>query len=121
MKSGIDTLASLGVAAERIVVTGGGSRSATWRQVVADVCNVPVIVLEQDEGAAFGAALQALQCLEPGSSIEEIADVHLSIDESRSCEPDGNAVRAYADHSEAYRRGVEAVTTLYNPHQKELA
>ena len=113
LKSGIDTLDSLGVSAERIVVTGGGARSATWRQIVADVCGTPVIVLEQDEGAAFGAALQALQCLETGSSIEEIADAHLSIDEARSCEPRGDAVRLYEDHFEEYRRGVNAVTTLY--------
>ena len=51
------------VAATSIVLTGGGVRSAKWRQLVADICNLPVTVHEQDEGAAFGAALQAMQLL----------------------------------------------------------
>jgi len=37
--------------------TGGGSRSAFWRQMQSDVFGTPLMGMEIDEGAAFGAAL----------------------------------------------------------------
>jgi xylulokinase len=40
-------------------VTGGGARSALWRQICADVLERPIVSLVADEGPAFGAALIA--------------------------------------------------------------
>jgi xylulokinase len=37
--------------------TGGGSRSAFWRQMQSDVFRLPLMAMAIDEGAAFGAAL----------------------------------------------------------------
>jgi xylulokinase len=42
-----------------IRASGGGTRSALWRQVVADVLGVPVATTETAEGAAYGAAVLA--------------------------------------------------------------
>jgi len=113
LKFGIDELANLGVETKEIVVTGGGAGSEKWRQLVADICDAPVVVLEQDEGAAFGAALQALQLVEEGATIEELVDTHLTRDETRCCEPRPTAVRNYEDHYQEYQRAVEAVATMY--------
>jgi xylulokinase len=49
----------LGLRPAEIRLTGGGSRSAAWRQICADVFNLPVFALETAEGAALGAAIQA--------------------------------------------------------------
>ncbi len=40
-------------------ISGGGAKSPVWRQIMADVLGVPLIVTEALEGAAFGAALLA--------------------------------------------------------------
>ncbi len=40
-------------------VSGGGAKSPLWRQIMADVMGVPLIVAEAIEGAAYGAALLA--------------------------------------------------------------
>ena len=114
LKSGIDELASLGVQADEIVVTGGGAKSDKWRQLVADICAAPVVAVEQDEGAAFGAALQALQIIEPGSGIEELVDEHLTRDVLRCCEPRNAAVSDYQDFYANYQRAVGAITELYS-------
>ncbi len=113
LKFGIDELAGLGVEASEIVLTGGGVKSDKWRQLVADICNSPVTVYEQDEGAALGAAMQALQILEPASEISEITDAVLTRDDERCCEPRSTAVTNYADHYERYQQAVAAVTSLY--------
>lgn len=113
LRFGIDELANLGVQAQEIVVTGGGAKSDKWRQLVADICAVPVVVFEQDEGAAFGAALQALQIVEAGSRIEELVDAHLTRDSSRCCEPRKAAVNNYKDYYEEYQRAVRSVAGMY--------
>ena len=44
---------------DEVRVSGGGARSPVWRQILADVFNVPLVVVEALEGAAYGAALLA--------------------------------------------------------------
>ena len=70
-------------------------------------------------GAAFGAALQALQLIEPGASIADIVDVHLTRDEARCCEPRPAAVSDYADAYRGYRAAVDAITPLYSHASRE--
>jgi xylulokinase len=40
-------------------VSGGGAKSQVWRQIMADILGVPLVVAEAIEGAAYGAALLA--------------------------------------------------------------
>ena len=39
---------------------GGGARSAAWRQVFADVLNMPVHILTTEQGPSYGAAILAM-------------------------------------------------------------
>jgi xylulokinase len=115
LRYGIDRLRSLGIEAREIVLTGGGTNSATWRQVVADVCNAPVTVLRQDEGASFGAALQALSVVEGGGKrdLQQLAGDHLSRNEGWCCEPKQSSVSFYQEFYQQYRQAVSAITPLY--------
>lgn len=113
LKFGIEELAAIGVEAKEIVLTGGGANSNKWRQLVADICALPVTVYQQDEAAAFGAALQALQILEAGAKIAELTDEHLTRDEARCCEPRDSAVEYYKSAYNEYQRAVEAVASMY--------
>ena len=44
---------------EQVRVSGGGARSALWRQILADVLGVELVTVNTTEGAAYGAALLA--------------------------------------------------------------
>jgi xylulokinase len=55
----LDIVRQLGVPVNQIRASGGGSRSALWRQMQADVFNQKVSTIKADEGAAFGVALLA--------------------------------------------------------------
>ena len=59
MDHGLRRLDALGVRPREVRVTGGGAKSAGWRQVMADIFGVPVVKMVEDEGAALGGALQA--------------------------------------------------------------
>jgi xylulokinase len=47
------------VAVKQIRASGGGARSAFWRQMQADVLNKTVVSMKADEGPAYGVALLA--------------------------------------------------------------
>ncbi len=55
----IDRLRGHGIGATAIRATGGGSRSAWWLQLMADLTGIPVEVVAQDEPGTFGAAILA--------------------------------------------------------------
>ena len=44
---------------EQVRMSGGGAKSALWRQIMADVLGVELVTVNTTEGAAFGAALLA--------------------------------------------------------------
>jgi xylulokinase len=117
LKYGFDAFVRAGMTFERIVLTGGGSNSAEWRQLVADVFGLPVDVPAQSEGAAFGAALQALWALGKArgdsASIAEIADRHVALEPEWSTRPEPARTRAYATAYARFMRHLDALTPLY--------
>lgn len=54
-----DVLVEQGASPDEIVMTGGGARAPFWRQVVADVFELPVRALATTDQAALGAAMLA--------------------------------------------------------------
>ena len=61
--------------ATSVRVTGGGMKSAVWRQIIADVLGIPVITVNtSDEGAAFGSAILAAVGAGGFKGVEEATD-----------------------------------------------
>jgi xylulokinase len=70
----MDVMREIGQAPTELRVTGGGMKSALWRQIIADVLQLDVVTVNtSDEGAAFGSAILAAAGA-GGGSIEEICD-----------------------------------------------
>ncbi|PII21629.1 xylulokinase [Stenotrophomonas sp. LMG 10879] len=117
LKFGYDAFVGAGMQFDRIVLTGGGSNSGQWRQLVADVFGLPVDVPTQPEGAAFGAALQALWAVAhargDATSIAAITDRHVALDPLRSARPDPSRSEAYATAYARFLRHLDAITPLY--------
>jgi xylulokinase len=105
------------MAFDRIVLTGGGSKSAAWRQMVADVFGLPVDVPQQAEGAAFGAALQALWSLRHEGdntvSLAELAKEHVAAEPTQAARPDPSRVASYAAPYARFLEHLQAVRPLY--------
>ncbi|MBI5713433.1 MAG: hypothetical protein HZC38_08450 [Chloroflexi bacterium] len=59
LKRNLDLMMSVGVAARQIFSTGGGAKSALWRQIKADVTGVPIVLLAQPETTILGDAILA--------------------------------------------------------------
>ena len=56
----LELVRSDGQAVDVVRMTGGGARSATWRQMAADVFGVPVCSVNVSDGSGYGAGLLAM-------------------------------------------------------------
>ncbi|MCL2344188.1 MAG: xylulokinase [Firmicutes bacterium] len=56
-KECVDVFSEMGVQIGDMLVTGGGGRSALWRQMLADLYGCPIHMVQADEGPALGAAI----------------------------------------------------------------
>jgi len=101
MNYGLRRLAALGCGCTQIRATGGGANSKVWRQIMADVFNAEVVTLKVAEGAAYGAALQALWCwrLQQGEkiSIHEITDEFVRVNQTETVQPVAKNVMVYRE------------------------
>jgi xylulokinase len=108
MNYGLGRLRTLGIRPKEIRLTGGGARSALWRQIAADVFGVPVVAMAQDESAALGGALQAAWCDSKargsGTALAELCRRCVSLDESTRCVPDKKRSSLYRTRQKFYDR-----------------
>ena len=99
MNYGLRRLAQLGVKPTQIRATGGGAKSKLWRQIMADVFNAEVVTLKVSEGAAYGAALQALWCWrrEHGDNvaIDALTDQFVTLNSAETATPNAQNVATY--------------------------
>ncbi len=122
MRIGLEAFQALGFRAKEIRIIGGGSKSALWREIAANVMNLPVKRPDNDEAAAMGGALQALWCLEgidavkAGKSVDSIAkltDAHIKINEADCINPNPSSVAAYDKAYAEYNKYLGALAPLY--------
>jgi D-xylulose kinase len=101
MNYGLRRLQQLGVKASQIRVTGGGAKSRFWRQIMADVFDAEVVTIKVSEGAAYGAALQAMWCwhLQRGEKvgIHEITGKFVQLNAAETARPNKGKVKLYRE------------------------
>jgi xylulokinase len=117
MNYGLRRLAALGVKAKEIRVTGGGAKSAGWRQMMADVFGVPVVAMVEDEGAALGGALQAAWCtaLRDGrkAKLTDFTNGIVALNESTRCTPDQQRKAQYRELQEKHEAFSQAMRPTF--------
>lgn len=59
LKKNLEVLQNAGVEVAEIRSTGGGARSPLWNQIKANVCNLPVVTLQNEDTALLGDAILA--------------------------------------------------------------
>jgi xylulokinase len=124
MNFGLRRLVELGVKPTQIRATGGGSKSKAWRQIMADVFNTEVVTLKVTEGAAYGAALQALWCWrrEQGEkvTIQEISDRFVELNSEETAQPEAKNVAFYRDWQELQNELSAGLRGVFEQHHRLL-
>jgi xylulokinase len=101
-------MSALGLEPAEVRLVGGGSKNRLWRQIVADVFQLPIRLPLEPESAAFGAALQAA-AVHQGVAVADFVQQHQAMAEE-VVRPDPAAAAAYAA---AFQRHVERGEVLF--------
>ena len=100
----------LGVPVDRIVVGGGGARSALWRTIQAGVYGRPVETIAADEGAAYGAAILAGVGAGAWKSVDEAVDA--TVRRGTTTSPDAESIAVMNDRYASYQRVYPALRSI---------
>jgi sugar (pentulose or hexulose) kinase len=124
MNYGLQRLAKLGVRASQIRATGGGANSKVWRQIMADIFDAQVVTLKVGEGAAFGAALQAIWCwrLQQGEKVKisEITDSFVETNATETAEPLAENVAIYKELQALHDQLAQTLRPAFAAHRRFL-
>jgi xylulokinase len=96
LRDSLELLRELGLRPTQVRASGGGLRSALWRQMLADVFGVKIVTVTSTEGAAYGAALLAGVGAGRWPSVEAAGDAAVQVTGVTTPGPDADGyARAY--------------------------
>jgi len=102
LRDSMELIRSAGLGAiTQVRVSGGGAKSALWRQILADVMNSELVTVNTTEGAAYGAALLAGVGAGAWSSVPEACNATIQTLEQTTPQPE--SVEAYEKYYQEYR------------------
>ncbi|MEZ4701416.1 MAG: xylulokinase [Rhodothermales bacterium] len=102
LKDSFELLRTSGLPAPRQVrISGGGAKSAVWRQILADILGAELVTVNTTEGAAYGAALLAGVGAGAWPDVDTAARSCIRITGSTPCREE--SVAAYALYYDQYR------------------
>lgn len=106
LKYGLDIFIKEGIRPTEIRLIGGGAKNPVWRQIVADIMNVPVVCPIEPEAAALGGAIQAYWAYAQLSglslSLQTICEKWIALDDSTRLQPIAENVNQYAGVYQQY-------------------
>ncbi len=74
LKQSYDILKNMGINSDVLIASGGGANGSLWRQIQADIFNLPVYTTGSEQEACLGAAIIAAFGSGYFSSIDEACD-----------------------------------------------
>ena len=101
LRDSLEILKGMGVSIGNVRASGGGARSEVWRQIQADIFDLPLTTINIDEGPALGVALLAGVGTGLYSSIEEACSTVIKVSGQTPARPE--AAAAYEKYYEVYR------------------
>lgn len=113
MRDVVDRLDAMGVATNRIRITGGGARSLIWPQIRADITGRPVELPDITDASPMGAAILASVAAGIASSVT--AATAALPKPQRIVEPNLAQRALYDDAYGRYRRLFDALEPMFTP------
>lgn len=95
----------------QVRISGGGTKSALWQQIIADVLNQPLVTVNTVEGGAFGAAI--LASVGQGAFVDVPTACQALIVTGNTVTSGADAPR-YQDHYAIYRELYPALQAIFD-------
>ncbi len=110
----LNILDELGVRRELLISSGGGARGRTWRQIQADVFDVPVYTTKTREEACMGAVICATAGIGVYGSIEEACESMVKISDTPLL-PVRENVKIYREKQQQFLELYDRVKGMFHP------
>jgi xylulokinase len=59
LRACVEVFKDMDMPIKRVILSGGGTKNSTWRQILTDVLNVETVTINIEEHSPFGAAIYA--------------------------------------------------------------
>ena len=102
LRQGLDIIRSMGIRPNKIIASGGATRHSLWCRLMANIFNLEIIVPEQPEATARGAALTALMSVR-GLSFQDTLMLTSARIESQIIYSPDNECSDYQDTYQNYK------------------
>ena len=112
LKDCFNIIREQGLPIEQVRATGGGAKSALWRQIIADVLGVELVTTNAQEGPAFGAALLAGVAVGLYPSIQQACEATVRV--TAQISPHSEIQDIYARAYETYRALYPALKPIFD-------
>ncbi|MGQ9487261.1 MAG: xylulokinase [Armatimonadota bacterium] len=102
LRDSFEILREMGLPITQVRASGGGARSAVWRQILANVSGYDHVTINVDEGPSFGVALLAGVGTGVWQSVPEACHATIQVVSNTPVNPDAH--RAYEPYYVLYRK-----------------
>ena len=111
LRDSVEVARSLGIELTRTKICGGGAKSPLWKKIIANVLNLKVDVLENEEGPSMGGAILAAVACGAYGSVEEAAGKIVKVVET--VEPEDALVAKYRERYRQFKEIYPACRQLF--------
>ena len=111
LRDSLEVARSLGIQIDRTKICGGGAKSPLWKKIIANVMNLKVDVLENEEGPAMGGAMLAAVGCGKYPDVETIAEKFVKVVET--VEPEQELVAKYEEKYQKFKTLYPAMKGLF--------
>lgn len=102
LRDSLEIARTLGINIERTKVCGGGGKSRLWVRMLSDIMNMPVDLLENEEGPGLGAAILAAVGCGEYKTVEEATQAIVKVKET--LQPEAQIVEKYEIQYQKFRK-----------------
>ena len=115
LKDSLNLLKQLGIAPTTANIIGGGGSTPVWAQLTADILNLPLTKVKNDD-SSLGSAMLAGVAVGIFSSFDH--SVQVCVEPVRMYTPDPKNVELYERYFERYRAIHDALAPIYTKYKE---
>lgn len=111
LRDSLEAAKSAGIKIERAKICGGGAKSGLWKKIIANVMNIKIDVLENEESPSYGAAILASVGCGEYASVQEASEKMASIIDT--VEPDAEISAKYENKYNIFKKIYPLLRDIY--------
>ena len=102
IRDSFEVARALGISIPRSNICGGGSKSALWRTILANVLGIPLDIVKTEQGPGYGAALLAMVADGQYETVQAACDALVEVVDT--VEPNADLTARYEDRYQRFKQ-----------------